>query len=603
MSKPTTFGNDREFHRFRQMMAQAVGLQQKGDYSRAEGIYAQILAETPDQPDALHYWGLLKHLTGDGAEAIRLMKKSLEVGFPNAGYFYNLGGVLQQQGLLLEATEYLRKTVELTPSHTRAWKCLGEIYEEMNMLFKASECYRKAYELEPGNRELALSLVRVLRHTGGLEEAIKLCETQLQTRPEDAEMAFFQAQCLIDAAKPQQALETLRTALRTDPLSAKLQHAMGMLMSELGNFDSAKEHFAHAIEIDPQFYGAYFSLTAIRNFSGEDAATDELERKISQIPPKNPLSVVSAEFALGKMFEDQGRYDRAFAHFQRGNKTMRGLMKYSTAAQQGYVDSLIEHLDSDFISAHSAVGSESDKPVFILGMLRSGTSLVEQILASHPHVAGGGELMFLPQALRKYTEAPTIVSGDKIAALPDATLRAIGEDYLKKLGQFYPEAGRVTDKLPGNFMMIGLIRTLFPRARIIHCVRDPVDTCVSCYLTHFDGGHPYAYDLQEIGEYHRMYRGLMEHYEKILPADAMLTVRYEDLVADIETGSRRLVGFCGLDWDPACLEFNKASRAVKTASLYQVRQTPYTRSIGRWRNYSSHLEPLQKALVAAPTPA
>ena len=596
MSKPTSFARDKDFHRIRMMMGQAVTLQQRGDLAAADAIYAQILAETPDQPDALHYRGLLKHQGGDGTEAVRLMKRSVEVGLPNSGYFYNLGRVLQEQGALLEAQEYLQRSIALAPNHASAWNRLGETHEDLGMQFKACEHYRKAHELEPTSRDYTLNLARGLRQCGELSDAERVSEAYLLENPGDVEFVLIQSQCLMDLGSAERAVEKLRLALRAEPLSAKLQHAMGMLLSELGRFDQAREYFGKALSIDPQFYGAYFNLAAIQDFSSDESTADKLEKRLQQTPPRDKRMSVAAEFTLGKMFDDQGRYKQAFAHFQRGNSIMRGLLRYSTAAQNAYVDSLIEHLNADFMAGHEAAAHSSETPIFILGMLRSGTSLVEQILAGHPGVAGGGELMFMPQAIRKYTEQPAVVTGDKIAALPDETLKAIGTHYLAKLEEFYPGKRRVTDKLPGNFLIIGLIRTLFPKARIIHCVRDPLDTCFSCYVTHFDGGHPYTYDLQEVGEYYRMYRNLMDHYQVLIGDKHILTVKYEELVQDVEVGARRMLDFCGLEWEPGCIEFSKVSRPVKTASLYQVRQGAHTHSVGRAQRYAAHLEPLRNAL-------
>ncbi|HEV2112480.1 MAG TPA: sulfotransferase, partial [Gammaproteobacteria bacterium] len=222
------------------------------------------------------------------------------------------------------------------------------------------------------------------------------------------------------------------------------------------------------------------------------------------------------------------------------------------------------------------------------------TSLVEQILAGHPELAGGGELPFLPQSLSKYA-GTLAASGDKIAALSDESLRAMGEHYLAKISALYPGARRITDKLPGNFMLLGLIHALFPKARIIHCRRDPLDTCVSCYLTHFDAGHHYAYDQTELGAYYLLYRRMLDYYAGVI-GPSMLTVDYEDLVGDVAGCAPKIVEFCGLPWNPACLEFDKTARMVKTASMYQVRQAVNSRSIGRWRRYAEHVGPLRAAL-------
>jgi len=601
MPKPSSTPNEDRSPTLHSLMEQAIALQQNHRHADAEKIYRRIIDEVPDQPDALHYWGLLKHQTGDSLEAVRLMKISIEKGVANPNYFYNLGCVLEQQGNLVEAASYVHKALELIPTHAMAWNNLGGIYERLNQTFKASDCYRRAYSLEPTRRQFNLNLARILRTSGELSEAIGLYEADALAHPEEPQTSYVLAQCLIDAGRTQDASEVLNRALQTHPDSAQLHHAMGMLMSELGVFEAAKGHFRQAIALDPRHYGSYFSLSMVQDFASEGSFVAELESSLQHEPIQNPVARVSAEFALGKMLEDLQEYTRAFEHFERGNRTMRGLLNYSSEAQAAYVDSLAAHLDAAFIARRSNAGSSSHIPIFIVGMIRSGTSLVEQILAGHPQVSPGGELRFLPQSLRKYTESVDVVTGARIAALSDDALSAIRGRYLGKLAEFHPGARWVTDKLPGNFLLVGLIRTLFPKARIIHCKRDPLDTCLSCYLTYFDGGHPYAYDLREVGEYYRIYHRFMTRYEGIIDNHDMLTVHYEELVSDFEKGARRLVEFCGLDWDPRCLELGTVHRPVKTASLYQVRQAPHVRSINRWQRYAAHIEPLRSALGALST--
>ena len=385
-----------------------------------------------------------------------------------SGYLYNLGNALKQQGRFDDAIRYLQQALQISPSYAAAWKALGDVHNELQMSFKACECYREAYKLEPASENACVNYIRSLYNTGEFTEAAAISRRHLQTHPEDMEIIYMQAQCLIDAGDAAQALENMRAGLRTDPLSAPLQHAAGMLTAELGDFAAAKQHYAKALAIDPQYYEVYFSLAAIQTCSPDDPLIAELETRIQRSPPQTVAADVSLQFALGKMLEDQGEYERAFAHFTAGNKAMRGTMKYSTAAQTAYAESLLDNLDAGFIARQRAAGSDSDTPIFIVGMLRSGTSLVEQVLAGHSQVAAGGELMFLPHSLRKYTEAPSVVTGDKIAQLPDEVLREVGNRYLGKLSEFHPGARRVTDKLPGNFMMLGLIRTLFPKIGRAH---------------------------------------------------------------------------------------------------------------------------------------
>lgn len=602
MAEQTQQKTNRAPDRARVLMAQAVHLQQQAQYEEAERLYRTVLAEAPDYADALHFLGLLKHQRDGSAESLELMRKSVESGPPNPGYLVNYGRVLQAHGQLEESIKQFRKALAISPSFPEALNGLGQNLEMQGMPFKALESYCKAYEIDPSNLESTMNYARALRNTGEFATAADVSRRAAQMHPGELQFVYLEVLCLLDDGKAEAALERMRTALREDPLSAQLQYSMGLVMAELGKFDAAKEHYAKALAIDPRYYAAYYNLTAIQTPTENEPQIEILEQKLRQMPPQTPEAAVSAEFGLGKMLEDRGDYDDAFKHFEIGNKIMRQRLPYSSATQSEYVDSLLQHLGEDFIARCSKVGSDTGTPVFILGMIRSGTSLVEQILAGHPEIAAGGELPFLPQALTRYTDTLS-AGGGKIAALSDDNLRAIGQHYLEKIGARHPGARRVTDKLPGNFMLLGLIRALFPKARIIHCRRDALDTCVSCYLTHFDTGHHYAYDQQELGEYYVLYRRMLDYYEDIIDPEVMLNVDYEDLVSDIEGTARRTLEFCDLAWDPACLELGRTGRMVQTASMYQVRQPVHSRSVGRWRHYATHIEPLRKALGGLAAPA
>lgn len=602
MAEQTQQKTNRAPDRTRVLMAQAVHLQRQAQFEEAERLYRTVLAEAPDHADALHFLGLLKHQRDGSAEGLELMKKSLESGPPNAGYLVNYGQVLQAHGQLEESIRQFRKALAISPSFPEALTGLGQSQEMQGTPFKARESYRKAYEIDSSNVENAMNYARALRNTGEFTAAADVSRRAWQAHPGELQFVYLEVLCLLDDGKAEAALEKMRTALREDPLSAQLQYSMGLVMAELGKFDAAKEHYAKALAIDPRYYAAYYNLAAIQTPAENEPQIEVLEQKLRQAPPTTPQAAVSAEFGLGKMLEDRGDYDLAFRHFEIGNKVMRQMLPYSTAAQSEYVGSLLQNLGEDFIARGAKVGADNEAPVFILGMIRSGTSLVEQVLAGHPELAAGGELPFLPQALTRYTDTLS-TGGDRIAALSDENLRAVGQHYLDKIGARHPGARRITDKLPGNFMLLGLIRALFPKARIIHCRRDALDTCVSCYLTHFDSGHHYAYDQQELGEYYVQYRRLLDHYERIIDPEFMLNIDYEALVDDIEGTARRMLEFCGLAWDPACLELGRTGRMVQTASMYQVRQPVHSRSVGRWRHYATHIEPLRKALGGLAAPA
>jgi hypothetical protein len=272
------------------------------------------------------------------------------------------------------------------------------------------------------------------------------------------------------------------------------------------------------------------------------------------------------------------------------------LQQHNTATQQrlGRSSQIAYDLDADLARLHAAcpvqAGTSAARPVFIVGMPRSGTTLVEQVLASHPGVHGGGEMRHLDIVLMEHFGGPADPA--RIAALDRATLDRLAHDYWARASLGVPPGLRITDKMPSNFRHAGLIHRLFPDAVIVHCRRDPRDTCLSIYATHFAAGQDFAYDLRELGAYYRGYRDLMAHWRKVLPATTLVEVDYEAMVGDLEGQARRLVAACGLAWDPACLDFHRTARSVRTASVNQVRRPLYGTSVERWRPYASHLGPL-----------
>jgi hypothetical protein len=306
---------------------------------------------------------------------------------------------------------------------------------------------------------------------------------------------------------------------------------------------------------------------------------------------------LSLHFALGKAWLDIGDLERAFAHLGEGNRMKRATLAYDAAATAQWIASIATQLSPDLLDLRRGAGELSQTPVFVIGMPRSGTTLIEQILASHPQVHGAGERPHLRRSilhalglngLPPYPEA--------VGVLQPAHLAQIGRDYLDKTAGLAPRASRIVDKLPGNFLYAGLIPLVLSGARIIHCRRDAMDVCLSCYSKLFASEHEYSYDLAELGLFYRAYEGLMRHWRQTLPNSTFLEIDYEAVVDDLEHEARRLIEFCGLPWDESCLSFYATRRPVRTASMNQVRQPISRNSVGRWRAYRAHLEPLLAAL-------
>jgi hypothetical protein len=300
-------------------------------------------------------------------------------------------------------------------------------------------------------------------------------------------------------------------------------------------------------------------------------------------------------FALGKAWLDAGEAERAFDRLDAGNRWKRASFDYAVEADVALFERIASAFSADVVAADG--GYDGDLPVFVIGMPRSGTTLVEQILASHPDVHGAGELGVLEGVIGDAVGADGFP--ERAAALSAAQAQAVGRAYADNVGRYAQGRKRVVDKMPSNFRYAGLIHRILPKARIIHCRRDPRDTGLSCYSKLFTGAQPFAYDLAELGRYHRAYERLMDHWRAVLPPECFLEVDYEDVVGDLEAQARRLAAFCGLDWNAACLDFHTTARAVRTASAAQVRKPIYTGSVGRWKAYTLRLKPLLDALTAS----
>ena len=332
-------------------------------------------------------------------------------------------------------------------------------------------------------------------------------------------------------------------------------------------------------------------MTDVKHFAEGDrhvALAEVLARDMASLPDEDQTHL---HFALGRIYGDLGQYQQSFRHLVEGNALKRKQLAYDEAAVLARFDVTRSLFSAEVMEERAGLGDPSDAPVFILGMPRSGTTLVEQILASHPEVHGAGELGDFEIAVASLGDAdgtPPDVGGEE--------LRAIGARYVERVRALAPAARRITDKMPGNFRFAGLIHLALPNARIIHTSRDPVDTCLSCFSILFGGDQPYSYDLGELGRYYRAYASLMAHWRAVLPKGFMLEVRYEALVADFEPQARRIVAHCGLAWDNSCLDFHTAARPVRTASSAQVRRPIYQSSVGRSRPYAGMLRPLLATL-------
>ena len=546
------------------LLAAGVAHQQAGRWQNAEACYRRILAAKPDHADALHLMGVLASQLGQHQAAVELIRKAIAVNGQNAPYFSNLAAALHALGDAEGAIAACREAIRINPDYATGHLNLATALRGRGAHAEAIAAYREAIRLGAGDAKTHLSLGHALKDGGRFEEAI----------------------------------HAYREAVRLEPGFADAHHGLGMALVELGRLPEAKSAIEQAVLLEPRNASFLRSLGELTQFVRGDPLLAQLEALATDASSLPLAHQTALHFTLAKAYADLREHEAAFRQLAAGNALQRAQIAYDEPHMLGLMERVETTFSTGLFETRRNVGHPSQLPIFIIGMPRSGTSLVEQILASHPAVFGAGERKLLGKTLDDVcaTSGTAGAFPEMVAAMTTAQFDELGARYVAELAKLAPDAKRITDKLPSNFFFAGLIHLALPKARIIHVVRDPVDTCMSCYSKLFADGNPFSYDLAELGRYYRHYAALMAHWHRVLPGGRMLDVNYEDVVADLEGQARRMLAYCGLDWDAACLAFHRTERPVLTASAAQVREPIYDRSIGRRRAYEPHLAPLLDAL-------
>jgi tetratricopeptide (TPR) repeat protein len=606
---------------------------QAGRLDEAQAIYRQVLRSAPNSGEALHLLGLVSHDRGDSRSAKRFLQRALAAAPESAAVYLSLGNVLRtsggpdaaaasyrqaialkpdfahahcnlastlnQQGLYEEARESAARAVELMPDLAEAHFNHATALVGRRRFADAEAAFRKVLALEPDNARVLTDLGQVLTDLKRFNEAILSLRRAAELEPENAGVQLRLAATLIMAGDPEASERACRTAIDLAPNLPRAWSGLGSAMRAVGRFDEARAHYEHALALDPELSEAHAGLAVIGRPPSDEAQVNRL-RALAASPEVDLEQRVWLSFALGTMLDSAGRYDEAFSSFALANVLQHERLAawgetYDHAALRRRITDLIESLTPEFYSAVEPDGNPSETPVFVVGMPRSGTSLVEQIAASHSRVSGAGEL----GDLSRVCESVFVHGqGRSLEEMDPGLARRLADDYVAKLQRLGAGSARVVDKMPDNVLHLGVAALLFPGARVVFCRRDLRDICLSCYFHHFSEPMQYAQDLADCGRRALEIERLADHWRRALPL-RMHTIDYETLVADLEGESRRLIAFLGLDWEPACLEFHKTERPVLTASVWQVRQPLFAHSVGRWRNYERHLGPLVQVLATA----
>ncbi|NVZ20770.1 tetratricopeptide repeat-containing sulfotransferase family protein [Pseudomonas costantinii] len=670
-----------------------------GQAQQAEQLCLRILAQWPQQADALHLLGLIAHAFGRLELAVNYLRQACQSLSAPAIYFSNLAEMCRQQGLLAEAEQAARQAVALAPALVDAWSNLGIILQESGKLDDSLEClervvtlrpdaaqahnnlantyrrldrqdraewhYKQALSLDPNYAEAYSNLSFLLSSQGNFDDAVDAGRRAIELNPQlvDAYLNIAEAETqrlnhgealrwlnALHTFAPQhvggltaraqvlkkgglldEALQCARQALALAPNDASVHNALGNALQAVDLHDEALEHFNQAIALPGSvteeamiaravlllesgrkeeasaafeqaltaFPGSIRALTGrsdSKTFKPGDADIAAMEAGLVRTEGLLLADKLTTHFALGKAYLDTGDSVRAFDHLDKGNRLKRSTFTFDSRAAQQWMQNIAGLFTDEFQSARQGMGAPSSLPVFIVGMPRSGTTLVEQILASHPQVQGAGELSSLRLAVESQGVFP-----QNLVNCSAQDLARIGHDYLQRIKPLADGRDRLVDKMPSNFIYAGLIPLILPGARIIHCRRDPVDTCLSCYSKQFGGEQLFTYDQTELGQFYRDYEVLMSHWRQLLPAESFIEVDYESVLDDLEGQAQRLIDFIDLPWDKACLDFHKTQRVVRTASVNQVRKPLYKTSKGRWRAHAEQLQPLLAALGLADT--
>ena len=595
----------------------------------AEQVLRQAIAIAPGFAKPHEDLGYVLLALRRPGEAVACLQRAVQIDPSSAAAQLNLGRALTQAGRNEEADEAFRKSFELEPSKrtlAHAWRMHG-----LGNLNDAERLCRRLLRTSPDDVDAMRLLANISARSGRSEEAERLLSRVIALAPDFAAAHADLGILLKEQDRYAEAIASFRAGLGIEPQNPRLHYRLAATLAPAALTDEAIGSYRRTIELNPKHAGAWLGLGHCLKTLGRLDEAVQAYRECARLRPDNGEtwwslanlktyrfaaseieamkarlaggklegeSEVNFLFALAKAFEDGGEDETAWEYYRRGNAKRREDEWYDPVQWQVFIDSIISVFNAELFRRRAGSGCDDPAPIFVVGLPRSGSTLIEQILASHSQVEGTAELPHLGRLSTSLNRnrADGLQYPPVVRELDAVALRALGERYMK-LAQVHRQQGkpRFIDKMPNNFPHVGLLQLILPNARIVDARRHPMDACVSCYRQLFARGQPFTYDLTDIGEYYLQYRRVMDHWQSVLPGK-VLTVQYEEVVADLEAQVRRLLDHCGLSFEDQCLRFFETERAVRSASSQQVRTPIYTESVGRWQRYERHLGELIEIL-------
>lgn len=614
------------------LLAAALAAHQAGRLDDAASLYRRTIAAHPGSDVAHHNLGLIDHAAGRLAEAEAGLGRAIKINPRSAVYLTNMASVLVALGKPQEALDAAKRALDLEPGLAAAHNTMGLALVDLDSLNEAEAAYQQALRLEPRYVEALMNLARLRLRQNRAPEAQKLAESAIRQKPQNAKAYVVLGDAFRVQKQAPSAAECYRRALSLGLDTSDINLKLGEALSEAGDADAARGFLDRAVTLAPDDTATQWTLGNFLQYHGELEAAAAIFRKLLAKQPvwaelraslartvthraRDEAEILALEgayadaeprtndrmhlaFGLGKVFEDLKEYALALDYVSEGNAIRRTSFDYSIDMERARFGQLATAFSADYITAHQGGGDPTRRPIFIVGMPRSGTTLTEQILASHPDVFGAGELEFMGPAARLVLGFGVPSEAYRLSEMTSpADFGRIARTYLAWLPKAAADRRFVTDKMPQNFLFAGLIRLVFPNAHIVHVRRSPLDNCLSIFKNYFAAeGLQFAYDLVELGHYYNLYRDLMRHWHAVMPG-GIHDVQYEDLVSEPEATSRALLDYCGLDWRPEVLDFHLNKRQIKTASFAQVRRPIYKDSVNLSARYGDRLQPLIDTLA------